>query len=54
MNLINNELKAIASNMGLGSRIEVVAEKEAFMTLKDHKDTLLKMSVLQNTQKCVF
>ena len=34
MNLINNELIVIANNMNLRNRIEVVAEKEAFITLK--------------------
>ena len=35
---INNELKNISYNLGIGDRIDIMAEKPAFITLKDHKD----------------
>ena len=34
---INNEAKAIASELNLADRINTIAEREAFVTLKDHK-----------------
>ena len=35
---INEELRNISSNLSIGDRIHVMAETEAFITLKDHKD----------------
>ena len=34
---INSEAKSIADTVGLSNRIQQLAEKEAFITLKDHK-----------------
>ena len=34
---INNEAKEIATKLNLANRINVTAEREAFITLKDHK-----------------
>ena len=36
--VIDREGKGIASSLGLADRMEVYAEREAFITLKDHKD----------------
>ena len=38
MSDINNELKDISCNLGIGDRIDVMAQTPAFITLKDHKD----------------
>ena len=35
---IDHEAKAIATNLGLADRMEVYAERQAFITLKDHKE----------------
>ena len=35
---INQELCEISSNLNIGNRVHVMAETEAFITLKDHKD----------------
>ena len=35
---IDVEASSIASDLGIGERVEVYAEKEAFITLKDHKE----------------
>ena len=35
---IDHEAKAIATNFGLADRMEVYAERQAFITLKDHKE----------------
>ncbi len=35
---INNQAKDIARNLNLSGRIETLAQNEAFITLKDHKD----------------
>ena len=35
---IDLEAKAIATNLGLADRMEVYAERQAFITLKDHKE----------------
>ena len=35
---INSELKNIADNLSIGDRIDIMAKKPAFITLKDHKD----------------
>ena len=43
---IDREAKEIASSMNLADRIDCMAEKDAFITLKDHKDNF------QNNQKC--
>ena len=37
---INSELKNISSNLGIGDRIDIMAEKHAFITLNDLKDNL--------------
>jgi hypothetical protein len=34
---INNEAKDIATKLNLADRINITAEREAFITLKDHK-----------------
>ena len=38
INAINNEPKNIATNMNIDDRTERMAERQAFLTLKDHKD----------------
>ena len=38
MSDINNELKDISCNLGIGDRIDAMAQTPAFITLKDHKD----------------
>ena len=43
---INKEAKEIASNLKLEDRVEVMAERKAFITLKDHKDDFM------NNPKC--
>ena len=35
---IDREARNIASGLGIADRMEVYAEKEAFITLKDHKE----------------
>ena len=35
---INNEAKNIATNLRIADRAECMAERQAFITLKDHKD----------------
>ena len=35
---INEELRDISSNLNIGNRIHAMAQTEAFITLKDHKD----------------
>ena len=35
---INNEAKNIATNLHIDDRAECMAERQAFVTLKDHKD----------------
>ena len=35
---IDHEAKAIATNLGLADRMQVYAERQAFITLKDHKE----------------
>ena len=40
-NDIDLEAKAIASSLGLSDRVQCLAEKEAFITLKDHKDNFI-------------
>ena len=43
-NNINKEAKKVATDLNLAERIQKFTEKNAFVTLKDHKD-----SFLQNT-----
>lgn len=38
MNEINKELKDIATDLNISNRIETMARKQAFITLKDHKE----------------
>ena len=38
MDDINHELKTITSNLAIGDRLDTMAKKPAFITLKDHKD----------------
>ena len=35
---INSELKNIASNLSIADRVDTMAKRNAFITLKDHKD----------------
>ena len=35
---IDNELKHISNNLGIGDRIEQMKKREAFISLKDHKE----------------
>ena len=35
---MNNELNEMTGNLGIGDRINIMAKKEAFITLKDHKE----------------
>ena len=35
---INKELKELTNNLGIGNRIDIMAKREAFVTLKDHKE----------------
>ena len=39
-NKINKEARVIASGLGITDRIDAMANKESFITLKDHKDNL--------------
>ena len=43
---INNELKHIADNLSIGNRIECMKKREAFISLKDHKENF------ENNPKC--
>ena len=43
---INREAKNIATKLDLADRIECIADKPAFITLKDHKDNF------ENSPKC--
>ena len=43
---INNEAKDIATNLNIADRAERMAERQAFITLKDHKDNF------QNKPSC--
>ena len=36
---IDNEAKQIVSSLGIADRVQCIAEKDAFITLKDHKET---------------
>ena len=38
---INNEAKNIASNLLIDDRVECMAERQSFITLKDHKDNFV-------------
>ena len=38
MNTINREARDIAMNIGIADRVECMAERDAFITLKDHKE----------------
>lgn len=46
INAINNEAKDIATNLNIADRAERMAERQAFITLKDHKDNF------QNKPSC--
>ena len=35
---INKELKELTNNLRIGNRIDIMAKREAFVTLKDHKE----------------
>ena len=35
---INQEARVIASELGIADRIDAMAKRESFITLKDHKD----------------
>ena len=43
---IDDELKHISNNLGIGDRIEQMKEREAFISLKDHKENF------ENNPKC--
>ena len=43
---INNELKHIADKLPIGNRIEYMKKREAFISLKDHKENF------ENNPKC--
>ena len=43
---INNELKDIAEQLGIGNRIEPMAQRQTFISLKDHKNDF------ENHPKC--
>ena len=43
---IGDELKHISSNLGIGDRIEQMKKREAFISLKDHKENF------ENNPKC--
>ena len=43
---INSELKHIADNLSIGNRIECMKKREAFISLKDHKENF------ENNPKC--
>ena len=43
---INNELNHIANKLSIGNRIECMKKREAFISLKDHKE------IFQNNPKC--
>lgn len=38
---INNQAKNIAQNLGIANRVDSLAHKDSFITLKDHKDNFL-------------
>ena len=46
VNLIDKELKGISTKFGIGDRIEKLKKREAFISLKDHKDNF------ENNPKC--
>ena len=43
---IDDELKHISNNLGIGDRIEQMKKREAFISLKDHKENF------ENNPKC--
>ena len=44
---IDNEAKAITKRLKIDDRVEVTAQKEAFITLKDHKDNFVNKPTCQ-------
>ena len=40
-NSINSEAKNIATDLGIADRVEILAKKQAFITLKDHKENFM-------------
>jgi hypothetical protein len=36
----NKELKELTNKFGIGNRIDIMAKREAFVTLKDHKENI--------------
>ena len=46
---INNEAKTIAANLNIDDRTECVAEQQAFITLKDHKDNFQNNKLLTDS-----
>ena len=47
--MIQTELKGIAKYLGICNRIEIMAEREAFITVKDHKENFE-----QNPKYCLI
>ncbi len=43
---IDNEIKPISNNLGIGDRIEQMKKREAFISVKDHKENF------ENNPKC--
>ena len=43
---IDSELKDISNNLGIGDKIEKMKKREAFISLKDHKENF------ENNPKC--
>ena len=41
LNMMNEEAKTITKNLNIDDRVETTAMKEAFITLKDHKENFV-------------
>ena len=41
---IDSELKDISNNLGIGYKIEKMKKREAFISLKDHKENFENMA----------
>ena len=51
LNKIDAEAKAITKKLGIDNRVEMTARKEAFVTLKDHKDNFANKPTCRLTER---
>ena len=48
MSNVNSELKEITDKLSISGRVDIMARKNAFVTLKDHKENLRTLTLIQN------